>query len=74
VAVRPELFVMVKYKPLADLSENAFLRRCEHYGVGQAGRAGGTRAVILDPAFLEPLWFDVGGEGDGQNPPPGDSS
>jgi hypothetical protein len=57
VAIRSELFAIAKYRPLADLPHSAFARRCEHYAVGHADRAGGVRVVVLAPDFLSPLWF-----------------
>jgi hypothetical protein len=56
VAVRSDLFGQVpKCGELARLSQNAFSRLAEIYGVGTSVRAGGHRAVALTPEFIGEL-------------------
>jgi putative DNA primase/helicase len=54
VAVRAELFEGIGYRPLADMHQNTFCRRCERYMVGDGGgRPTGERAVVLTDEFLD---------------------
>jgi putative DNA primase/helicase len=63
VAIRAELFAEIRYRPLEDLRQNTFRRRCEHYAIGEGGsRATGRKAVVLTNEFLESLMVDLNAE------------
>jgi hypothetical protein len=62
IALRPELFDQLhRGSELSTLGANKFGRLCELYEVGASIRATGSRAVELDPKFVEELRIDPDG-------------